>query len=192
MNRPRVYYIVRVALTTLLGVLLGGGILWASAYAVEAFDVLLIAMGMIGIISNLPTFALSLRAVIGKVRWEWINLSVSLLGMGLGLCFVLLQRGSAALPFLLVLYAVMLPLVRVLLVEKRGRQLLRELPKIFFGGFMLAVSLCEAESTMFVVLGFVFIGISALYLLFRLVTMQTYFEMYEERQRRLQEEESGE
>ena len=189
LSRPVLYYVMRTVILALFGAICGSVILWADAYAVEIFDILLIAMGIIAVISNLPMFALSLRAVIGKTRWEWINLVLSLLGIGLGLCFAFLQRGARILPFLLLLYAVVLPVIRVFLVERRGMQLRREMPKFFFGVFMLIVSLCEAEDVLFTVLGFIFIGVSALYLLFRLVTMSTYFEMQREMEEDQQEEE---
>ena len=179
MIKPKIYYLLRVLLVTAAGV--GAGLfvlLWASAYAVEIFDILLIAIGVLGVVSNLPNFVLSLRGL--KKKWEWINLIVSLAGIGLGVSFLFIRRNSAALPVLLVLYVVVLPIVRILLVEERKKQFRRELPKIFFGVFLLIVSLCKAEDTVFFAFGITLIAVSGLYLLLKLLTMRAYFKLYDE------------
>ena len=192
MMSPKTYYILRVALTTLVGVLIGGGVLFLSAYAVEAFDIFLIAMGVISLVSNFPTFVLSLHAIIGKTKWEWINLVISVVGMGLGVLFIALQREAKILPFLLGVYAAVLPFVRTVLVEEQGAQLRRELPKILIGGFMLVACLFEAEGAIFRVLGFAFLGISALYLLLRLLTAKAYFRAYAELEAEIQRSQNEE
>ena len=54
MSGYKAYYLLRVLLSALLCAALGVFILWSGAYAVEVFDVLLIAMGVFGIVGNLP------------------------------------------------------------------------------------------------------------------------------------------
>ena len=179
MIKPKIYYLLRVLLVTAAGVGAGLFVLfWASAYAVEIFDILLIAIGVLGVVSNLPNFVLSLKGL--KKKWEWINLLVSLAGIGLGVSFLFIRRNTAALPILLALYVVVLPVVRILLVEERKKQFLRELPKIFFGVFLLIVSLCKAENAAFFAFGIALIAVSGLYLLFKLLTMRAYFKLYDE------------
>ena len=179
MIKPKIYYLLRVLLVTAAGVGAGLFVLfWASAYATEIFDVLLIAIGVLGLVGNLPNLVLSVKGL--KKKWEWINLLVSLAGACLGVSFLFIRRNTAALPVLLALYVVILPIVRILLVEERKKQLRRELPKIFFGTFLLIVSLCKAEDTAFFAFGIALIAVSGLYLLLKLLTMRAYFKLYDE------------
>ena len=177
MLKYKIYYVLRISLSALVLAALGFLVLWSSAYAVEAFDILLIAMGLFGIMGNLPPLLLSLKAFSKKQRFEWINLAVSLVGVLLGLALVFLHRGAAVLPVLLVIYAAALPLARVLLVAERAKQLSREMPKIAVGTFMLLVSLMDAESTMFTVLGVMLLVLAGLYLVGKLLMMRYYFKM---------------
>lgn len=180
MRRIKIYFVLRVLLSAAILATLGAFILWSGAYAKEVFDVLLIAMGLFGIVGNLPYFLLSLRAVVSHTRWEWINLIVSLVGMLLGVSLMLLQRSSAVMPVLLVIYGAVLPVCRMLLVSERAKQLRLELPKIFFGVFVFAVTLTESEDMMFLVLGIICITFAVLYLLGQLLTMRARFSPYEE------------
>ncbi len=175
MTKFKVYYVMRVVLSTLALVAFGGLVLWADAYAAEVFDVLLIAMGLLSVLTNLPPFILSLRAVAKKARWEWINMVVSVMGIALGVCLALLRRGSLLLTVLLVIYALVLPVIRMLLVEKRKQQLIREFPKSCMGLFLLIITVLEAESEIFHAFGFAILVIAALYLLIKLLTMRCLF-----------------
>ncbi len=175
MRKLKVYYVLKVALSALMMAALGAFALFAGSYAVDAFDILLIAMGLLSMLSNIPPFVLSLGAMRKKAKWEWINLILSLLGILLGVALILVPRSAAVLPVLLILYAVVLPAVRIFLVAERRAQLVRELPKSVLGIFVLAVSLLEAESAMFFVFGIAMIAIAALYLAIKLLTMRAYF-----------------
>ena len=53
----RKYYLMRMILTALGGGLLGGLLLLAEPYAMEVFDVLLIAVGLMTVVLNLPACA---------------------------------------------------------------------------------------------------------------------------------------
>ena len=105
-----------------------------------------------------------------------INRVKPLTNVLLSLFFTLLAIGTV-LPVLLVVYAAVLPLARVLLVAERAKQLSREMPKIAVGTFMLLVSLMDAESTMFTVLGVMLLVLAGLYLVGKLLVMRYYFKM---------------
>ena len=173
-SKLKFYYILRVLLSAAALAGIGGLMLLADAYASEVFDVLLIAMGIFGVIGNLPTLLLSLQAVTGRTLWKWISLSLSLVGMLLGVALILLQRDSAVMPVLLVLYSVVLPICKIVLVEKKRKQFSLELPKIFFGLLVLIVTLTRSEDRVFYLMGVACIGIAVLYLLWRLITMRSY------------------
>ncbi len=175
MLKYKVYYVLRILLSALVLAGVGVLILWSGAYAVEAFDVLLIAMGLFCIVGNLPLFLLSLKVFSRRARFEWINMAVSLVAILVGISLVFLHRSAAILPALLVVYAVVLPLVRIFLVVNRSQQLARELPKSVLGLFLLLVSLLEAESVMFTVLGVAMLVLAGLYLVGKLLAMRYYF-----------------
>ncbi len=181
MKRIKIYYVLRLLISGLFGVAVGAGILWADAYAVEVFDVLLIAFGVIIALFYLPALVLSLRAVMGKAKWEWINLVLALVSIGFGACFALISRTSPVLPYVLIVYIVVVPIARVALVSERLKQLRRELPKVFFGLFLLAVSATRSEDTMFLVLGIAVIALSVLYLIKGFLEMPIVCRPYEEK-----------
>ena len=174
MRRLKLYYVLRVLLSAVALAGVGGLMLLTDGYAREVFDVLLIAMGIIGVIGNLPAFLLSLQAVVGRALWKWISLSMALVGMLLGVALILLQRDSAIMPVLLVLYSVVLPACKIALVEEKRKQLSLELPKVFFGLLVLIVTLTRSEDTVFYLLGVGCVGIAVLYLLWRLLTMRAH------------------
>ena len=66
MKEFKKYYLMRVIITTLFGAVVGGLFLLAEPYAVEIFDVLLIAIGLITAVMNLPAFFFSLLHEIGR------------------------------------------------------------------------------------------------------------------------------
>ena len=181
MKRVKIYYVLRLLLSALFGVAVGLGILWADAYAIEVFDVLLIALGVLIAIFNVPALLLSLRAVAGKKNWEWINLVLALVSIGFGTSFALISRTSPVLPFVLIAYVVILPVARTVLVIDRMKQLRLEIPKVIFVLFLLAVTLTQTEDMMFFVLGIAVIVISGLYLLKGLLEMPFLFRPYEEK-----------
>ncbi len=181
MKRMKIYYVLRLLLSALFGVAVGVGILWADSYAVEVFDVLLIAFGVMILLFNLPTLLLSLRAVLGKEKWEWINLVLALISIGFGASFALISRTSPVLPVVLLIYVVIVPIARVVLVGEHWKQLRLELPKVLFGLFLLAVTLTQSEDAMFLVLGITVLFISALYLVKGFLEMPLKCRPYEEK-----------
>ena len=100
--------------------------------------------------------------------------------MLLGVALMLIRRDTQVMIYLLVGYGFVLPLLRMLLVSERAKQLRLELPKAVFGILLLVVTLTESEDVMFLVLGIALIAVGALYLLFKLLLMPAYFRPYEE------------
>ena len=181
MSRIRFYYLLRVLCSALAGVALGIFVLWADAYAVEVFDVLMIATGVLAVAFNLPVFVISLRAVAGKEKWEWINLAVSAISIGFGVCFMLIPRTNPTLPVLLLLYVLLIPLAHIALVVDRAKQFRLELPKIFFGVLLLLATVNKSEDVMFLVLGGGLVVVSILYLFFKLWRMPRVCRPYTEK-----------
>jgi hypothetical protein len=169
------YYLIRILLTALVTGAIGAAFLIAEPYADEIFDILLIAMGLLTVVMNLPAFVFSLFHV--KPRGEWISLLISAVAIIFGVTVTLVQRDVLLL--LLGIYSIVFPAVRILLVAERKRQLKRELPNILFGLFMVFVSLAEIESLIFTVCGFAVIGMAVLYLLWGLITMKFRFAVYD-------------
>lgn len=169
------YYLIRILLTALVTGAIGAAFLIAEPYADEIFDILLIAMGLLTVVMNLPAFVFSLFHV--KRRGEWISLLISAVAIIFGVTVTLVQRDVLLL--LLGIYSIVFPAVRILLVAERKRQLKRELPNILFGLFMVFVSLAEIESLIFTVCGFAVIGMAVLYLLWGLITMKFRFAVYD-------------
>jgi hypothetical protein len=181
MTHPKLYYVLRVALGALLCVGCGLLMLWAGPYADEFFDLFLVFVGLVCILFNLPLLFQSLRAAIGKTRWGVWGLLVSTLAIALGLVFLLMPRDSRALPYLLAVYALVLPVLRVIGVADRRRRVLRELPKPLVAGMLISVTVLQIEDLAFRICGFVLIGVAVLYLAVRLLIMRPYFEALEER-----------
>jgi hypothetical protein len=161
------YYLIRIILTALFGAALGAVLLVLEPYAAEVFDILLIAVGLMTAVFNLPACLFSLLHV--KRKGEWINLAVSLLAIGFGVLLMLVRRDSILL--VLGIFSLVLPVVRTSLVQERWKHLKRELPMILFGALTVLISLLQVEETVFFVGGLVILGLSALYLLWSLVLL---------------------
>ena len=168
MKEYKRYYLIRIIATTLFGVLLGVLFLVGEPYAVEIFDVLLIAMGLMTAVMNLPTFLFSLCHV--KKKGEWISLAVSAVAIVFGVLLMLVRRDVILL--LLGVFSVAFPILRVCLVAEHKKRLKREVPMMLFGLFMVMVSLLQVEELVFFVCGMVAFGASALYLLWGLLTLK--------------------
>ena len=169
------YYLIRIIVTTIFGLALGALFFLAEPYADEIFDILLIAMGLMTVVMNLPPFLFSLFHV--KRRGEWISLLISAVAIAFGVVITLVQRDVLLL--ILGIYSVVMPAVRVFLVAERKKQLKRELPNIIFGLFMVFVSVAELEELIFMVCGIGVAAITVLYLLWGLVTMKLRFSAYD-------------
>lgn len=168
------YYLMRVAVTTLFGALVGGLFLLAEPYAVEIFDILLIAMGLMTAVMNLPAFLFSLFHV--RRRGEWISLVVSLVAIVFGVLLTLVRRDVILL--LLGVFSVVFPILRICLVAERKKRLVREIPLIAFGLLMVLISVLQVEELVFFVCAMIAFGITALYLLWSLLTLKPRLAAY--------------
>jgi hypothetical protein len=174
MKEFKKYYLMRVAVTTLFGALVGGLFLLAEPYAVEIFDILLIAMGLMTAIMNLPAFLFSLFHV--KRRGAWISLVVSLVAIVFGVLLTLVRRDVILL--LLGVFSVVFPILRICLVAERKKRLVREIPLIAFGLLMVLISVLQVEELVFFVCAMIAFGITALYLLWSLLTLKPRLAAY--------------
>ena len=181
MKRIKLYYVLRTVFSALACVALGAFVLWADAYSVEVFDVLLIALGLLSVAFELPVLVLSLRAALKRKGWEWLSVALSAIFIGFGVCFALIPRTAPVLPLLLLIYIVLLPLLRVVLTSEKRKQLAKELPKIAFGALLLAVTVTKREDTMFLLLGGGLIAVGVLYLLYALWRMPKSCRSYTEK-----------
>ncbi|MBO5355808.1 MAG: hypothetical protein J6B09_07060 [Clostridia bacterium] len=168
MNAYKKYYLMRIGMTTLFGALLGVLFLIARPYAVEVFDVLLIAMGLMTVVLNLPSCLYSLFHL--KRRGEWIHLLISAAAIAFGVLLMLIRRDDVLM--VLGIFSITLPIVRALLVTEHKKRLKRELPLIFFGVLMVVISLMQVEETVFFICGIAALAISALYLLISLIALR--------------------
>ncbi len=164
MNRYRIYDWVRVLATAAVFSALGTLALLARAYATELFDVLLIVMGFGAVAVALPLLWVSVSALCKHSRSAPVALVLALAQIVLGVLFVFLPRDAAPMPYLLVLYALVLP-IACLVVARNQRQLRFELPKCLLGGFLFAVLITEAERLMCAIFGWALIGLAVLYLI---------------------------
>ena len=176
MRSYKQYYLIRIITTTVFGAAIGLLFFFARPYADEIFDVLLIAMGLMTAVMNLPAFFFSLFHV--RRRGEWISLLISAIAIAFGVLLTLLRRDVLLL--VVGIYSVVFPIVRTFLVTERKQHFLRELPIVLFGLFMVAVSFGEIEELIFTVCGIGAVVVSAIYLLWGLATMKLRFAAYEE------------
>lgn len=165
------YFLRRLLVTSLLGVLLGVGVLLLVPYAREVFDIALIVMGLLTVLGNLPALVMSVALI--KQRGEWINLTVSALSVVFGLLLILMRREVILL--LIGVCSILLPLLRIILVQDRRQQFRRELPKILWGLVLVVLSLAEWERITLLVIGIVIIALSLLYALRGAIVLHVRF-----------------
>lgn len=171
MNPAKKYYLIRLVLTTLFGAVFGLFFFLMAPYASELFDVLVIAMGLLTAIFNLPGVFLALRHI--RTRGEWINLLLSLGAVALGIALMLLQR--SLLMVLLGIYSAVLPIVRILLVNDRKRQFRRELPTMIAGVTMIVIFLTETERLAVRIVSYTCFAVTAIYLISGLLIYHAHF-----------------
>lgn len=171
MKKFKRYYLAQLVATVLFGVGLGALLYLLSPYANEVFDILVIAMGLLTVVFNLPALLIALSRI-GR-RGEWINFSVAMLSVLLGVALMLLQTDFLLL--LLGVYSVVLPLVRILLVEDRWQRCKHEIPRFLTGLVMMVIFLTESEEWVLRVGAVVSVGISLIYLIYGLILMHFAF-----------------
>ena len=171
MNKYKIYYFLRLSVSTLFGVGIGLSLLFLAPYARELFDILVIAMGLLTTVLNLPAFLAALKNA--RKRGEWLNVLMTFSSIVLGLLLMLLQ--TEFLLLLLGIYSVVLPLFRIILVEDHFARLRREIPRFLVGAVMVTIFLLDAEATVLRLGAYVTFGCSFLYLLFGLISAHFIF-----------------
>jgi len=171
MNKLKKYYILRVVVSALFGIGFGVALLLLRPYAIEIFDILIIALGLLTAVMNLPGLYLAVKNI--RRRGEWINCIISLLVVLLGFALMLMQKDYLLL--LLGIYSVILPAVRVMLVERHAVQLKRELPHFFTGLVMVVIFIAEVEELIFLFGAMAAFSISVIYLVYHLVAAHFIF-----------------
>ncbi|MBE6604640.1 MAG: hypothetical protein E7639_02915 [Ruminococcaceae bacterium] len=141
MKELKIYYYMRLCATALFLIGIGVALLLLSPYAAEVFDITVVALGLLTAVMNLPALFFSLRCV--NKRGEWINLLMALAAIGLGVALMLLQTDFLLL--LLGIYSVILPLIRIALVEDHWLRFKREIPRFLTGFVMVLIFLTESE-----------------------------------------------
>ena len=165
------YFLMRVIVSVVFFVACGVFLLLLRPYADEFFDILLISVGLLTAVLNLPALFLALRNI--RRRGEWINLMLSILSILLGVG-VMLLKGEVLIP-LLALFAAVLPIARIALIADHKAQLVHELPRMIFGGVLIVFLLAELQEWAFLTAGIASLVFSALYLLYGILTLVVRF-----------------
>ncbi len=176
MKALRIYYFLKILISTLFGVLVGLFLLALAPYAAELFEILVIAIGLLTMVMNVPALLLALKHI--RSRGEWVNLLIALLSIALGTLLMLLK--SDFLLVLILFYAVVLPLVRIVLAEQHARQLKREMLPFLTGVTVVVVFLAEAEALVLRYGALAVFFISAVYLIHGLLVLRFRFAVREE------------
>ena len=169
------YYFMRLALCVLMGILIGIGFLVGKDYADEVFQILLIAVGLVTVVLNLPPFFFSLLHMRERGAAKWINLSLSAVAILLGV-LLMMPWNLLWLLLLVGVFSVVMPVVRIILVAGRRGSVKREIPKLLFGIFIIFVFVTEGAKTLIFDVGaiaaFVLTG---LFLVYQLATLKLRF-----------------
>ena len=178
MKKYKMQYFLRILLTAVLLGVAGGFTLSAKAYATEVFDVLLIAMGIGSVLLALPILALSVGALFRKQRRVWITVTAALVQIVTGVLFMLLDRNTLAVNWLLVgCCVVALPATYICMASDRRRQIGMELPRVLLGSFMLYIAFARNERMMCGMFGLALIVIAVLYLVVNMIRMKKRFNI---------------
>ena len=171
MKALKVYYFLKVLISTLFGVGVGIVLLGLAPYASELFEILVIAIGLLTMVLNVPALFLALKNI--NARGEWINLLIALLSITIGVLLMLLK--SDFLLVLIALYAVVLPLIRIILAEQHVRQCKREMLPFLTGLVVLVVFLAEAQALVLRYGALLVFLITAIYFLHGLLVLRFRF-----------------
>ena len=162
---------MRLILSTLFGVGIGVLLIFLAPYAREVFDILIIAMGLLTAVLNLPALLFALKRIRG--RGEWLNLLMTLFSILLGVALMLLQ--TEFLLLLLGIYSVVLPLLRIVLVENHMMRAKREIPRFLAGLIMVIIFVLDAETYILRFGALLAFAISLIYLIYGLISAHFIF-----------------
>lgn len=174
MKEFKKYYLIRISITVAFWLAIGAALLLVRPYAVEIFDVLLIAMGLLMLVMNLPLFFYSLLHL--KMKGEWINALISAVAAAFGVVLMLARRDDVL--FYLGLFSILFPLIRVVLVSDRKNRVKKELPTVVLGAFTVLISVLQVEEKVFFVCGIAIMALSLLYFLFSLIRLKVMLTLF--------------
>ena len=165
MKELKTYYYMRLCATAVFGALIGAALLLLAPYAAEVFDITVVALGLLTAVMNLPALYYSLRALGGK--GEWINLCMALAAILLGVALMLLQTDFLLL--LLGVYSVILPLIRIALVQDHWQRFKREIPRFLTGLVMVVIFVTESEGYVLRYGAYVAFAMTGIYVIWSLI-----------------------
>ena len=165
MREFKTYFYMRLIATALFGAAIGTLLLLLSPYAAEVFDITVVALGLLTAVMNLPALLFSLRGI--RSRGERINFFMALAAICLGVALMLLQ--TEFLLLLLGVYSVILPLIRIALVEDHMARLRREIPRFLTGLVMVVVYVTESEGYILRYGAYLAFALTAVYVAFSLI-----------------------
>ena len=171
MKALKIYYFLKILISALFGVFVGLFLLALAPYAAELFEILVIAIGLLTMVMNIPALFLALKNI--GARGEWVNLLIALLSIAIGVLLMLLK--SDFLLVLILLYAIVLPLIRIILAEQHVRQLKREMLPFLTGVAVVVVFLAEAEALVLRYGALAVFIISAIYFIHGLIVLHFRF-----------------
>ncbi len=171
MEQYKKYYILRLVVSTLFGASIGVLLLFLAPYAREVFDILVIAMGLLTAVLNLPALLFAVKNI--NKKGEWLNLLMTISSILLGFLLMLMQ--TEFLLLLLGLYSVVLPLIRIVLVGNHIARLKREIPRFLVGLVMVTVFLLDAKTEVLRFGAFLTLGCSLIYFIYGLISFRFLF-----------------
>ena len=104
---------------------------------------------------------------------EWLNLLMTLFSVLLGVALMLLQTDFLLL--LLGIYSVVLPLLRIILVENHMMRAKREIPRFLAGLIMVVIFVLDAETHVLWLGALLSFAISLIYLIYGLISAHFVF-----------------
>ena len=176
MSEFKKYYLLRVVVSALFGVLLGVAFLLLRPYAGDIVDVLIIALGLLTVLLNLLPLFFSLYHI--REKGEWLYLLFAVIGILLGVALMLLRE--KVLLLIVGVFSVLLPIVRVLTAHMHKEQFRRELPRVLAGLVMIVIVAARAEELAFFITAIACFALSAIYLLVRLLWLKFAFTQQEQ------------
>ncbi len=152
-----------VITAAIIGILLG--VLLLVVPTDLLIKIVFIIMGIVTIINNIPTFTMSIvtfSTIEGK-----ISFITSLISLVIG--FVMIFWHSTFLMVFLGIYLVAIPILGILLSQKKGERFKAELPKLILGGVMILLGPARSLEILFDVAGWAIIVLTVIYTVLMLI-----------------------
>lgn len=155
--------LVAVLVAALIGCAIGGVILWLVNEGLTDTVIrwIFIILGIIVVITTIPTLISSIKHVTEKLGW--LSLTLSIISMVLGVVMIFEQQ---YLPIIVGAYLLVFPIIRIVLAKDHFAQTGREAPLLILGILVLLLGFGGMVNILFTVGGWVIIGLSAIYAVF--------------------------